>query len=140
MQSFRLMIGIIIATGLIAAIIQFLLKRWFVNQLKRGLITYGGGPPEGSSLWERVYWKYEQEPRFLGALLLSPLSIWCAVGIALIIPFEWWQMHFIPIFVFYSAIIILFLLHSWTNALWDHQRIHAQVKYIRMKEESKKFQ
>lgn len=124
-----------VTTALITVITEELLERWFGNQLKRGLIAYGGGPPEGSRLWERVYWKYERKPRLLGALLQAPLPIWCAVTITVIIPFEWWQTEFISLLVFYTLLAILFFWHCWARALKDHGRIHSQVEYLRVKGE-----
>jgi hypothetical protein len=138
MSSIGLMLGLIVATGLIAGIIEFLLKKWFGDQLKRGLLEYDGNPPQGSDLWERVYWRYEQRPHVYGALLESPLSIWCAMTIALIIPFEYWQAYFIAFLALFSTLLILFLFQAWIHAMDVHGRIHAEVEYIHTKEKLEK--
>ncbi|TFG26779.1 hypothetical protein EU528_13850 [Candidatus Thorarchaeota archaeon] len=102
--------------------------------MKRGLIAYCGGPPEGARLWERVYWQYEQRPRFLGTLLESPKSIWCAVTVMILIPFEWWQIYFVNLLVPYSGLLLFLLGSAWLHALDEHGNIHAQVEYIQTKE------
>lgn len=134
MQTFGSVIVYIVVTALIAGIIEVLLKKWSGNQLKRGLIAFGGGSPDSSRLWERVYWQYEQKPRFIGTLLESPKAIWCAVTVMILIPFEWWQIYFVPILIPYSGLLTILLWSAWLHALDEHGNIHAQVEYIQMKE------